>query len=75
MITKTAKETARERKEAAARQRACFDEEMTHLRAGDWQGQPEPAVAMVGRCADLHGSVCTCCPTNQSAPPTKETTS
>lgn len=59
----TEKERRRREKERAARQRACFDDELTHLRAGEWQGEPVVAVALVGTGRDLHGTQCTCCTT------------
>lgn len=49
-------------KDARARLRSCFDEESTHLRAGDWRSAQGSEVQLVGLLRDLHGSVCTCCP-------------
>lgn len=49
-------------KDAAARVRECLDEKRTHLRVGDWRGSQGCTVELIGTVADLHGSVCTCCP-------------
>lgn len=50
-------------KDARARIRECFDEEITHLRAGDWRSAGDSEVTLVGHLRDLHGpqGCCTCC--------------
>ena len=54
-------------RELAARQRACFDREQTHLRVGQWRGKLEDAVTSLGSVWELHGTVCTCCPKRQAS--------
>lgn len=59
-----AKETARAEKEAKAKLRACFELELTHMRCGDWRGTKGSHVEYVGHVRDLHGVVCTDCPSS-----------
>lgn len=49
-------------KESKARLRACFDNELVHVRLGDWREKGNAEVTLIGFAADLHGTVCTCCP-------------
>lgn len=62
MNTTTAKGAAAAEKEANARSRACFNEEVTHVRLGDWRSDLGTTVTLVGTAAQLHGTLCTCCP-------------
>lgn len=60
-IEKTKKALEAERKVTGARLRECFENSRTHIRAGSWHGLEGAEISFVGRPADLHGSVCTCC--------------
>lgn len=53
-----------EQKRLNQRRRACLDNDVTHLRCDDWFGDrvTENPVTVIGFPADLHGTVCTCCP-------------
>lgn len=61
--------TQAQEKDARARLRECFEEEITHLRAGDWRSAGESEVRLVGHLRDLHGprGRCTCCPRRTTA--------
>lgn len=48
-------------KDLNARRRSHMAGESTHIRVGSWQGTEGCEVQLVGRAADLHGTVCTCC--------------
>lgn len=56
-------EIRRREKDAAARLRECLDQEIHHLRLGDWRQAGDTEVIYLGRASDLHGVICTCCPT------------
>lgn len=72
---RTKAEREREEKDARRRQRACFDEELTHIRVGWWQGEvDDDAVVLVGLLRDLHGTACTCCPRTTSTTSTETQT-
>lgn len=58
----TAKARAAAEKESRASSRQCFDGELTHVRLGDWRGLYGAEVTFVGTAAQLHGTVCSCCP-------------
>lgn len=66
-VAPDARHNKRLEKEMTARRIECLDEKRTHLRAGTWSGRPIDAVALVGHCRDLHGTVCTCCPRREVA--------
>lgn len=52
---------ASEQKRLNERIRVCFDEQITHLRAGTWRDLDGAEVRVIGLASDLHGTVCTCC--------------
>lgn len=43
------------------RRRMALDEQVTHIRAGWWWGEPTIAVTVIGTAVELHGTVCSCC--------------
>lgn len=58
--------TASERKRLDERIRVCFDEQITHVRAGNWRELDNAEVTVIGLASELHGTVCTCCPKDAS---------
>lgn len=63
----TAAGTAKATKEQRARLRACFDNELVHVRLGNWRERDNAEVTLIGLASELHGAVCTCCPRRATA--------
>lgn len=64
MVAQTAAGRRKEEADSRAKLRACFDEQLTHIRCGDWRGTKGSEVRFIGRVRDLHGRVCTDCPSS-----------
>lgn len=61
MSARSASGKRKEEAEHRAKVRQMFDEEITHIRCGDWRGTKGAQVVFLGTVAQLHGTVCTCC--------------
>lgn len=64
MAARNAAGKRKEEMEARAKVRQMFDEEITHIRMGDWRGTKGSEVTYLGTPRELHGSICTDCPTS-----------
>lgn len=68
-MAESSKEQARQKKEANAKSRQMFDKEITHIRMGDWRSTQGTSISLVGRTDQLHGWVCTDCPSSPQYQP------
>lgn len=59
----------KEEAESRAKTRQMFDEEITHLRMGDWRGTKGSEITTLGQYGDLHGTVCVDCPESPNYDP------